>query len=111
MDEGGHRLKADGASVAVKVFTSWDGKRSTYDRERLASLEVQIFNERGLCHRWDENNDQCFLRGYDWVNGVWDIRGEQMTTYVFPLPGITESSGEHKVVKRRQKRKREEIDP
>jgi hypothetical protein len=86
-----------------KVFTSWDGRRGNYERERFVSLHVQVHDAKGLCSAWNVDNKRCFLRSHGWVNGVWDIRGERMATYVFPLPGITEKRGGLEM-KRKRKR-------
>jgi hypothetical protein len=83
------------------VFTSWDGPRSDYDREGLASLEVAICQRHGT-RGMDKNKDRCVLRSYGWVNGVWVTRGEQMGDYVFPLPGITKMP--NALVRRKRKR-------
>jgi hypothetical protein len=72
------------------VFVSWDGPRSDYDRERLASLEVAMFDQGGKRNLEATYRLGSFLRTYGWVNGVFDFRGAKMETYVFPLPGITD---------------------
>jgi hypothetical protein len=78
------------------VFTSWDGPRSNYDQESLTSLEVDVRRNP------DNNEDIRVLHSYEWVNGVWVTRGEQMETYVFPLPKITETPNER--IERKRKR-------
>jgi hypothetical protein len=72
------------------VFVSWDGPHSDYDRERLASLEVAMFDQSGKRNLEATYRPGSFLRTYGWVNGVFDFRGAKMETYVFPLPGITD---------------------
>jgi hypothetical protein len=73
--------------ISTKIFTSWDSGRNAYDKERLASLEVAIFDGRHEKREWDA--ETCSLRSFGWVNGVWDVRGESIETYNFPLAGIT----------------------
>lgn len=72
------------------VFTSWDGPSSDYDRERIASLEVAMFDKTGARVSSVEHREGCFLRSYGWANGVFDFRGQKLKTYYFPLPGITD---------------------
>jgi hypothetical protein len=90
-----------------KVFTSWDGRHGNYDRERLASLHVRVFDAKGLCSAWNADDERCYLLSQGWINGVWDIRGEHMTTCVFPLPGITDG---YKELEMRRKRKRGDVE-
>jgi hypothetical protein len=78
-----------------------------YERERLASLEVAAFNEGGGRIERNTYNDKCFLRSYSWVNGICDFRGQQMGTYVFPLPGIMDIPGGSQRAESNRKRKRE----
>jgi hypothetical protein len=78
---------------APLVFTSWDAPSSEYDRERIASLEVAVFDKTGVRIGSAEHREGCFLRSYGWVNGVFDFRGQRLETYCFPLPGITEGPG------------------
>jgi hypothetical protein len=85
-DEDGFNHAAHDMRPSVKVFTSWDGGRNPYDRERFVSFEAKTFSERDGSHRYEAN----VLKSCSWVNGVWDVRGEEMGTYYFPLPGITE---------------------
>jgi hypothetical protein len=77
------------------AFTSWDGSRSDYDRERLTSLEVGEYHQVGI-------SSPNVLRNFGWINGVWVARGEPMGNYVFPLPGITENP--NKRIERKRKR-------
>jgi hypothetical protein len=72
------------------VFVSWDGPRGDYDRESLASLEVAMFDRSGNRNLEGTYRSGTFLRTYGWVNGVFDVRGANMETYMFPLPGITD---------------------
>ncbi len=84
------------------IFTSWNQGRRTYERESLASLEVSIFDEHGRRGSWDAEA-ACFLRSYGWVNGVWDARGKHMSTYVFPLAGITDVTASNDVSRKRKR--------
>lgn len=79
------------------IFTSWDGGRNAYDRERFVSFEAMRHSIR--------RRHKDILHIYAWVNGVWDVRGEQMSTYYFPLPGITENPNDE-AGKRKPKRTR-----
>jgi hypothetical protein len=83
------------------VFTSWDGPRSDYDRESLTSLEVDVSHQDGTTSP-SRNEDGRILRNYGWVNGVWVTRGEQMESFVFPLPGISDMPKER--IERKRKR-------
>ncbi|EOA91458.1 uncharacterized protein SETTUDRAFT_152556 [Exserohilum turcica Et28A] len=74
----------------TKIFTSWDNGRHQYDKERLVSLEVGIWDAQGVRHDWDPQT--CFMKSYGWVNGIWAVNGEQMEEYVFPLAGITKET-------------------
>ncbi|USP79095.1 hypothetical protein yc1106_06369 [Curvularia clavata] len=74
---------------SIKIFASWDkGRNIYYDKERLVSLQVKIFNEAGNTKEWDPQTG--FMSHVGWVNGVWVADGEKMNTYVFALPGITQ---------------------
>jgi hypothetical protein len=79
---------SNGETILTKVFTSWDAGRNAYDKERLASLQVAIWDRHGVRQSWDGGD--CGLKSYGWVNGVWDVRDEDMGTYIFPLAGISE---------------------
>ncbi|KAF1935835.1 hypothetical protein EJ02DRAFT_448412 [Clathrospora elynae] len=84
-------VTTDGQVVPAKVFTSWDSGRNAYDKERLASLEVAICEKYSRPRQeGDEEHEECSMKNLGWVNGVWDVRGEEMGNYVFPLAGITE---------------------
>jgi hypothetical protein len=85
------------------VFTSWDGPQSKYDRERLASLEVDVYQREGSTSH-NRNEAGRALLSYGWVNGVWMTRGEQMESFVFPLPGITDMPKETERIERKRKR-------
>ncbi|KAH5563258.1 hypothetical protein HBI26_181230 [Parastagonospora nodorum] len=87
------------------VFTSWDAPSSEYDRERIASLEVAVFDRTGARIGSAEHRQGCFLRSYGWANGVFDFRGQRLETYCFPLPGITEGPDLSRGGKKRKKRK------
>lgn len=71
----------------VNIFTSWDSGLHQYDKERLVSLEVGIWDAQGVRQNWDPRS--CFMKSYGWVNGIWAVHGQEMHKYVFPLPGIT----------------------
>jgi hypothetical protein len=76
----------------MKIFTAWDSGRNAYDRERLTSLEVAIWDGNKIQNAWDGEN--CSLKSFGWVNGVWDVRGEEMRRYIFPVAGILEGKGD-----------------
>jgi hypothetical protein len=79
----------------VKVFASWDNGRHVYDKERLVSLEVYICDDTEVTKEWDPQN--CHLKNFGWVNGIWAVHGAKMKKYVFQLPGITKEDGDHDV--------------
>jgi hypothetical protein len=74
------------------IFTSWDNPRNTSRQERLASLEVAVANDSESRATGDGLVQGSHLRSYGWVNGIWDVRGESMSTFIFPLMGISEES-------------------
>lgn len=76
------------------VFASWDGPSSDYDRERIASLQVAVFDKTGARISPAEcQGGCCFLRSYGWANGVFDFRAQKLETWCFPLLGIAEGPG------------------
>jgi hypothetical protein len=77
--------------VSTKIFTTWDSGRNAYDKERLASLEVGIFD--GTDDKRERDAETCSLRSFGWVNGVWNVRGETMDTYTFLLAGVSQPPG------------------
>jgi hypothetical protein len=78
----------DGKPIPANVFTSWDTTRKPYNRDRAASLLVDIRDDNGARQDWDRRS--CYLENLGWVHGVWSAVGEEMADYVFPLPGITD---------------------
>ena len=80
------------------VFTSWDNGWRGGGMERLASIEVGVFeNDATESSGNDEvGNDKRtpLLRNFGWVNGIWYVRGAKMGTFVFPLPGINDTGPE-----------------
>ncbi|XP_014555467.1 hypothetical protein COCVIDRAFT_38823 [Bipolaris victoriae FI3] len=94
----------------VKVFASFDNGRHDYDKERLVSLRVDVYDDIGVTKGRDRRH-RC-LRNLGWVNGIWAVHGEKMETFVFPLPGITKEGGDEREVKSNagKKRKRRQDD-
>jgi hypothetical protein len=81
-------VKQDGKPILANIFTSWDKAQKSYDKDRVVSLQVDIKDERGARHDWDERS--CYMESLGWVHGVWCVVGEEMANYVFPLAGITD---------------------
>lgn len=71
----------------LMVFTSWNKGRGPYEKESITSLKVSVYAGNG------RSADRNVLRNHGWVNGLWNIEGRTMKTYVFPLPGITTVHG------------------
>ncbi|ENI03963.1 hypothetical protein COCC4DRAFT_82142 [Bipolaris maydis ATCC 48331] len=88
----------------IKVFASFDNGRNDYDKERLVSLKVEVCDDIGVTRARDQRN-RC-LRNLGWVNGIWAVHGEEMETFVFPLPGITKEGGDEREVKSNAGKKR-----
>jgi len=108
MTEQAPHFDSDKAPCPAKVFTSWDQARNTYDKERLAILEVGVGSDEGIREACDKRNR--LLHSARWVNGVWCAGGKAMETYVFPLAGITEERRQVKSVAGDGRRKRKRGD-
>jgi hypothetical protein len=90
----------------LRVFTSWNSPLSAFDRESLASLEVALIDEKSTASEKPRKDSKCYLQSHGWVNGVWCVRGKQMGTYGFPLPGIFEGANRNEDLPNKKKRKR-----
>ncbi|KAF2119465.1 hypothetical protein BDV96DRAFT_486706 [Lophiotrema nucula] len=70
-----------------RVFVSFDKGWTNRGMERIASLEVTLHRESTRT----TSNTGGVLTSSGWVNGLWDVRDERMSSYVFPLPGICDA--------------------
>jgi hypothetical protein len=90
----------------LRVFTSWNSPLSAFDRESLASLEVALIDEKSTASEKTKKDSKCYLKSHGWVNGVWCVRGKQLGTYGFPLPGIFEGPERNEELLNQKKWKR-----